>query len=170
MRKYNLIVIGAGPGGYVAAIEAAKLGQKVAVIGGGGIGFDVTVLLTEPPAAGDEKAQFLKEWGIDQSIQKSGGLSDQAHPKSPRRQHRDDPRDQRRNAIQPDPRTGLRKSKRRGDFHRPRLQPVNQRRLVQSRTLLHPRHNPPLHRPRLHHLPARLRKSRLIPIHRRNRR
>ena len=32
MRKYNLIVIGAGPGGYVAAIEAAKLGQKVAVI------------------------------------------------------------------------------------------------------------------------------------------
>jgi dihydrolipoamide dehydrogenase len=32
MRKYNLIVIGAGPGGYVAAIEAAKLGKKVAVI------------------------------------------------------------------------------------------------------------------------------------------
>ncbi len=32
MRKYNLIVIGAGPGGYVAAIEAAKLGQKVAII------------------------------------------------------------------------------------------------------------------------------------------
>lgn len=32
MRKYNLVVIGAGPGGYVAAVEAAKLGQKVAVI------------------------------------------------------------------------------------------------------------------------------------------
>ena len=32
MKKYNLIVIGAGPGGYVAAVEAAKLGQKVAVI------------------------------------------------------------------------------------------------------------------------------------------
>ena len=32
MKRYNLIVIGAGPGGYVAAVEAAKLGQKVAVI------------------------------------------------------------------------------------------------------------------------------------------
>lgn len=32
MKKYNLIVIGAGPGGYVAAVEAARLGQKVAVI------------------------------------------------------------------------------------------------------------------------------------------
>lgn len=32
MTKYDLIVIGAGPGGYVAAIEAAKLGKKVAVI------------------------------------------------------------------------------------------------------------------------------------------
>ena len=32
MRQYDLIVIGAGPGGYVAAIEAAKMGKKVAVI------------------------------------------------------------------------------------------------------------------------------------------
>lgn len=29
---YQLIVIGAGPGGYVAALHAAKLGQKVAVV------------------------------------------------------------------------------------------------------------------------------------------
>lgn len=32
MRQYDLIVIGAGPGGYIAAIEAAKLGKRVAVI------------------------------------------------------------------------------------------------------------------------------------------
>lgn len=32
MRQYDLIVIGAGPGGYIAAIEAAKMGKKVAVI------------------------------------------------------------------------------------------------------------------------------------------
>jgi dihydrolipoamide dehydrogenase len=31
-RKYDLIVIGSGPGGYVAAIRAAKLNMKVAVI------------------------------------------------------------------------------------------------------------------------------------------
>lgn len=32
MANYQLIVIGAGPGGYVAALQAAKLGMKVAVV------------------------------------------------------------------------------------------------------------------------------------------
>lgn len=32
MEKYNLAVIGSGPGGYLAAIRAAQLGMKVAVI------------------------------------------------------------------------------------------------------------------------------------------
>ncbi|MBC8590946.1 dihydrolipoyl dehydrogenase [Wansuia hejianensis] len=32
MEKYDVIVIGGGPGGYVAAIKAAQLGSKVAVI------------------------------------------------------------------------------------------------------------------------------------------
>jgi len=31
-EKYQLIVIGAGPGGYIAAIEASKMGKKVALI------------------------------------------------------------------------------------------------------------------------------------------
>ena len=31
-EKYDLIVIGGGPGGYVGAIRASQLGQKVAVI------------------------------------------------------------------------------------------------------------------------------------------
>ena len=31
-KKYDLIVIGAGPGGYVAAIRAAQLGKNVACI------------------------------------------------------------------------------------------------------------------------------------------
>ena len=30
--KYNIIVIGSGPGGYVAAIRASQLGFKVAVV------------------------------------------------------------------------------------------------------------------------------------------
>lgn len=38
MDKYDLIVIGAGPGGYVAAIKAAKLGKKTAIIEKGDIG------------------------------------------------------------------------------------------------------------------------------------
>lgn len=32
MRRYDLVVIGAGPGGYVAAIRAAQLGLSVAVV------------------------------------------------------------------------------------------------------------------------------------------
>ncbi|HEY1536429.1 MAG TPA: FAD-dependent oxidoreductase, partial [Polyangiaceae bacterium] len=32
MKKHDLIVIGAGPGGYVAAIRAAQLGLDVACI------------------------------------------------------------------------------------------------------------------------------------------
>ncbi|MGH7889856.1 MAG: FAD-dependent oxidoreductase, partial [Thermodesulfobacteriota bacterium] len=32
MEKFNLTVIGSGPGGYIAAIRAAQLGMKVAVI------------------------------------------------------------------------------------------------------------------------------------------
>src|SRR5687768_1985499 len=32
MSKYDLIVIGSGPGGYVAAIRASQLGMKTAVI------------------------------------------------------------------------------------------------------------------------------------------
>src|SRR5215212_1411012 len=32
MARYDVIVIGGGPGGYVAAIRAAQLGQKTAVV------------------------------------------------------------------------------------------------------------------------------------------
>ena len=32
MASYDVIVIGGGPGGYVAAIRAAQLGQKTAVV------------------------------------------------------------------------------------------------------------------------------------------
>ena len=31
-QSYDLIVIGAGPGGYVAAIRSAQLGLKTAVV------------------------------------------------------------------------------------------------------------------------------------------
>ena len=32
MTHFNVLVLGAGPGGYVAAIRAAQLGQSVAVV------------------------------------------------------------------------------------------------------------------------------------------
>lgn len=37
-KDYNLLVIGSGPGGYVAAIQAAKLGMKTAIIEEGELG------------------------------------------------------------------------------------------------------------------------------------
>ncbi|MFH1524935.1 MAG: FAD-dependent oxidoreductase, partial [Chloroflexota bacterium] len=32
MEQYDVIVIGAGPAGYVSAIRAAQLGQKAAIV------------------------------------------------------------------------------------------------------------------------------------------
>ena len=37
-QKYDCIVIGSGPGGYVAAIRAAQLGLKTAVVEKGNVG------------------------------------------------------------------------------------------------------------------------------------
>ena len=31
-KKFDLVVLGAGPGGYVAAIRASQLGKKVAIV------------------------------------------------------------------------------------------------------------------------------------------
>lgn len=38
MERYDVTVIGAGPGGYVAAIKAAQLGKKVAIVEGKDVG------------------------------------------------------------------------------------------------------------------------------------
>ena len=32
MENYDVVVIGAGPGGYVAAIRASQLGKKTAIV------------------------------------------------------------------------------------------------------------------------------------------
>ena len=37
-EQYDLIVIGAGPAGYPAALKAAGMGKKVAVVDAGGVG------------------------------------------------------------------------------------------------------------------------------------
>ncbi len=37
-KQYDLIIIGAGPGGYVAAKKAAKLGMSVVIIDKGDVG------------------------------------------------------------------------------------------------------------------------------------
>lgn len=59
-----------------AILNPAAVGQRVAIIGAGGIGFDVAGLLTEDlnhPTSTSVEA-FCQEWGIDQSVKHAGGL------------------------------------------------------------------------------------------------
>ncbi|MGY4001411.1 NADPH-dependent 2,4-dienoyl-CoA reductase [Aeromonas sp. XH] len=53
------------------------VGEKVAVIGAGGIGFDVAEYLVEKRAEGEavqQRDHWLKEWGIDRQLTERGGL------------------------------------------------------------------------------------------------
>jgi 2,4-dienoyl-CoA reductase (NADPH2) len=52
-------------------------GQKVAVIGAGGIGFDVATFLTESKGLSENVEDFDATWGIDVSYQHRGGIQ---HP------------------------------------------------------------------------------------------
>ncbi|MCX7150633.1 MAG: NADPH-dependent 2,4-dienoyl-CoA reductase [Rhodocyclales bacterium] len=71
---------------YIDLIEGRKqAGKKVAVIGAGGIGFDVAELLTNAEAHGDSIDTYRKEWGIDPDYQdKRGGLTEPQMPATPR--------------------------------------------------------------------------------------
>ncbi|MBL7032782.1 MAG: dihydrolipoyl dehydrogenase [Candidatus Delongbacteria bacterium] len=70
MQKYDLIVIGAGPGGYVAAIKAAQLGLSIAVIereSPGGVCLNWGCIPTKAllnSAALYRKIQHADEWGL----------------------------------------------------------------------------------------------------------
>jgi len=62
-----------------------QAGQKVAIIGAGGIGFDVAEYLSvENPDKPQTVEEFCHEWGIDQSIEQPGGIT-QAHDEPPYR-------------------------------------------------------------------------------------
>jgi len=63
--------------GYIDAITGAKpVGRNVAVIGAGGIGFDVTDLIThEGPSAALDVDVFAREWGIDFKHHPRGGVT-----------------------------------------------------------------------------------------------
>lgn len=70
-------------------------GQRVAIIGAGGIGFDVATFLTAPPAASSATVlspadavpltPYLHEWGIDATLKQPGGLTASEAPAPPRK-------------------------------------------------------------------------------------
>ncbi|WP_426699625.1 FAD-dependent oxidoreductase [Rhodanobacter sp. Col0626] len=51
------------------------VGARVAIIGAGGIGFDVAEFLVEPaPSATTDVARWTRAWGVDMQLQQRGGL------------------------------------------------------------------------------------------------
>ncbi len=66
MSNYDVIVIGAGPGGYVAAIRAAQLGLKTAIVDKqwlGGVCLNVGCIPSKSLLKNAEVAQLLRERG-----------------------------------------------------------------------------------------------------------
>jgi 2,4-dienoyl-CoA reductase (NADPH2) len=62
-----------------------EAGRRVAIIGAGGIGFDVAEFLVEPaPSPTTDVPRWLREWGIDASLDARGGLVRAMPEKSPR--------------------------------------------------------------------------------------
>ncbi len=72
--------------GYLDLLEGRReAGQRVAIIGAGGIGFDVGEYLTHAHDGKDELTRFQDEWGIDTAFRARGGLKapiDEAAPRS----------------------------------------------------------------------------------------
>jgi len=65
--------------------EKQTVGKKVAIIGAGGIGFDVATYLTEQKSLTTDLDAWLKNWGVDKTYQQGGALLDHIeHAQSPR--------------------------------------------------------------------------------------
>ncbi len=70
---------------YIDLIEGRKqAGRRVAIIGAGGIGFDVAELLSHGGETADPIDAYRKEWGIDPEVGGRGGLAAPQISASPR--------------------------------------------------------------------------------------
>lgn len=71
---------------YLDVLRDKKpVGQRVAIIGAGGIGFDTASYLSHSDRDDSlDIAAFCQQWGIDQSLQRRGGLAQPQSPTSPR--------------------------------------------------------------------------------------
>ncbi|RAR57308.1 2,4-dienoyl-CoA reductase [Paraburkholderia unamae] len=60
---------------YADAITGVKaMGRRVAIVGAGGIGFDVAELLTHSVAHDDTVSEYFSQWGVDADGAARGGL------------------------------------------------------------------------------------------------
>ncbi|MFG2630201.1 FAD-dependent oxidoreductase [Streptomyces sp. NPDC048473] len=68
--------------------DGAPVGDRVAIIGAGGIGFDVAEFLTDSgDAASLDPEVFFRQWGVDTDYRDRGGLGAPERPKTPRTVH-----------------------------------------------------------------------------------
>jgi 2,4-dienoyl-CoA reductase (NADPH2) len=68
-------------------LQGRLVGQKVAIVGAGGIGFDVAEFLSHDDAHAPSSLDipaFMDEWGIDMQLAARGGLKPEAPMTSPR--------------------------------------------------------------------------------------
>ncbi|MEQ5801005.1 NADPH-dependent 2,4-dienoyl-CoA reductase [Halomonas sp. H10-9-1] len=72
--------------GYPEAIQyPERVGPRVAIIGAGGIGFDVAERLTQVGQPSLDAEAWCAEWGVDLAVASSGGLKAPRHPRAARR-------------------------------------------------------------------------------------
>ncbi|GAU69485.1 putative 2,4-dienoyl-CoA reductase [Streptomyces sp. NBRC 110611] len=68
--------------------DGAEVGERVAIIGAGGIGFDVAEFLTDAgDGASRDPETYFRAWGVDTAYGERGGLRAPERPKVPRQVH-----------------------------------------------------------------------------------
>ncbi|WP_374984307.1 FAD-dependent oxidoreductase [Streptomyces fradiae] len=73
--------------GYLDVLRGgAPVGERVAILGAGGIGFDVAEYLTDGgEGAGLDPETYFRQWGVDTAYAGRGGLRAPERPRPPRR-------------------------------------------------------------------------------------
>ncbi|WP_425486069.1 FAD-dependent oxidoreductase [Halomonas stenophila] len=69
----------------MAIMHPERIGARVAIIGAGGIGFDVAELLTHAGHPALDTEAWCDEWGVDLTVSSPGGLREPQRPPVPRR-------------------------------------------------------------------------------------
>ena len=68
----------------LAILHPERIGRRVAIIGAGGIGFDVAELLSHSGQPALDLNAWCDEWGVDLDVAEPGGLKPRQTPPAPR--------------------------------------------------------------------------------------